>query len=518
MLAQEDMQGTPESVARNFVNPEKEVASTADALAGARDIVAEKVSETADVRQETRRFTFRSGLLTSHARDQNNLGVYDMYAEYSEPVQRVRPHRILAMNRGEREGVLRVKLEVEVDKIQSKLEKRFITNPSSIFRDEIKTALSDSYHRLIAPAIEREIRNQLTEKADEHAITVFGENVRNLLLASPLKNKIIMGIDPGFRTGCKIVVIDLTGKYLEGETIYPHEPKKRWDFAKAQLKELIAKHNVEIIAIGNGTASRETEQLVAEVIGEIDLEVYYLIVSEAGASVYSASKIAAEEFPELPAELRGNISIARRVLDPLAELVKIDPKSIGVGLYQHDVNQNRLAESLDRVVESAVNYVGVDLNTASKSLLKCVAGINSRTADNIIEYREQHGRFRSRVELKKVKGLGEVAFVQAAGFLRIADGDFFFDSTAVHPESYEATERLLQRFGLAEKEVQANGKILRDRIRDSQLRMDELASDCGVGLPTLNDIISSLEKPNLDPRDEMPKPILRGDILQMEDL
>jgi uncharacterized protein len=518
MLAQKILEGTPESVAEEFIDPEKDVSSGADALGGARDIVAETVSETADVRQEIRRFTFRSGLFTSKARDKGNLGVYDMYAEYSEPVQRVRPHRVLAMNRGEREGILRVKLEVEIESILSKLEKRFITNPGSVFRDELKAALADSYQRLIAPAIEREIRNQLTEKADEHAITVFGENVRNLLLASPLKNRIIMGIDPGFRTGCKVAVIDLTGKYLQGETIYPHEPKKRWDFAKTQLKDLIAKHQIEVIAIGNGTASRETEQLVAELIGELDREVYYLIVNEAGASVYSASPTAAEEFPDLPAELRGNISIARRVLDPLAELVKIDPKSIGVGLYQHDVDQNQLAESLDRVVESAVNYVGVDLNTASKSLLKYVAGINSRTANNIIKYREEHGRFRSRAELKEVKGLGEVAFVQAAGFLRITNGDLFFDSTAVHPESYEATEKLLRRFSLAEKDVQANGNLLRENIRESQIRMDQLATDCGVGVPTLEDIISSLEKPNRDPRDEMPKPILRGDILQMDDL
>ena len=524
MLAQEIVDGNLELVVEPFINPEKEVHTIAEALAGARDIIAEWVSEDADVRKEIRAFTFRTGMLTSKARDEKELSVYQMYADYHELVKSIPPHRILAMNRGEREGVLRVGIEVEIPACAGRetaldlLRRRFITNPKSIFLDQINLALADSYQRLIAPAIEREIRNEITEKADEHAIKVFAENVKNLLLASPVRGKIIMGIDPGFRTGCKVAVIDETGKYLEGLTIYPHEPKKRWDYSKTQLNELVEKHNVNLIAIGNGTASRETEQLVAEVIGEMERELFYVIVSEAGASVYSASEMAAEEFPDLPAELRGNISIARRLLDPLAELVKIDPKSIGVGLYQHDVDQNRLAESLDRVVESAVNYVGVNLNTASKSLLKYVSGINNRVAENIVKYREQNGAFCSRAELNEVKGLGEIAFVQAAGFLRIPDGDLFFDSTAVHPESYGAAEKLLERFSLKSEQIKGHGHLLRQKIQETKINIGQLAQECGVGIPTLEDIIASLEKPNRDPRDEMPKPILRSDVLKLEDL
>lgn len=518
ILAQEIEVGNLEDVAKPYLNPEKELSSFEDVFAGARDIIAEIVSEDAEVRKEIRGFTYRTGLLTSKAKVEKNLSVYEMYADYREPVKRIPPHRILAMNRGQREEFLRVSIEVEVDKILRMVERRYIKNYKSIFVEQIKMALADSYQRLIAPAIERDIRNQITEKADEHAIKIFAENVKNLLLAPPLRDKIIMGIDPGYRTGCKVAVINTTAKYLEGITIYPHEPKKRRDYSKAQLKELIEKYNVDVIAIGNGTASRETELLVSEIIHEMERELFYVIVSEAGASVYSASEVAAEEFPDLPAEMRGNISIARRLLDPLSELVKIDPKSIGVGLYQHDVNQNRLAESLDRVVESAVNYVGVDLNTASKSLLKYAAGINNRTAENIVKYREEHGRFNTRKELTKVKGLGAMAFIQAAGFLRITDGDVFFDSTAVHPESYDATERLLRRFNLSVAELKDQGEILRQKINESEVKMEELAKECEVGLPTLEDIISSLEKPNRDPRDEMPKPILRSDVLKMEDL
>jgi uncharacterized protein len=518
MFAQEIIDGDLDAIIEPFVNPEKEVHTVADALAGARDIIAEWISEDADVRKEIRAFTFRTGMLTSKVRDEKELAVYQMYADYRELVKSIPPHRILAMNRGEREGILRVGIEVEIETALDLLRRRFITNPKSIFLDQLNLSLADSYQRLIAPAIEREIRNEITEKADEHAIRVFAENVKNLLLASPVRGKIIMGIDPGFRTGCKVAVIDQTGKYLEGLTIYPHEPKKRWDYSKTQLQELIEKHSVNLIAIGNGTASRETEQFVAEVIGEMERELFYVIVSEAGASVYSASEVAAEEFPDLPAELRGNISIARRLLDPLAELVKIDPKSIGVGLYQHDVDQNRLAESLDRVVESAVNYVGVNLNTASKSLLKHVSGINNRVAENIVKYREENGAFRSRVDLNEVKGLGEMAFVQAAGFLRIPDADLFFDSTAVHPESYGAAEKLLGRFDLKSEQIKGHGQLLRQKIQAEKINIAQLASECGVGIPTLEDIIASLEKPNRDPRDEMPKPILRSDVLKMEDL
>lgn len=518
ILAQELEDGRLDELAQAHFDADKELESVEEVYSGARDIVAEIIAENADVRKETRIFSFRTGLLTSKARDLKELSVYEMYADYRELAKHIRPHRVLAMNRGERDGVLRVQIEVEENEALQRIERRYLTNPKSIFTEQMKLAIADSYHRLIAPAIERDIRSELTEKADEHAISVFAENVKNLFLASPVREQVIMGVDPGFRSGCKVAVIDETGKYLEGLTIYPHAPQKRWDFSKHQIKELINKYDVNIVAIGNGTASRETEQLVAEVIGEMEQELFYVIVSEAGASVYSASEVAREEFPDLPAELRGNISIARRLLDPLSELVKIDPKSIGVGLYQHDVNQNRLAESLDRVVESAVNYVGVDLNTASKSLLRYVSGINNRSAENIVKYREENGRFKTRQELVKVKGLGKTAFTQAAGFLRIPDGEVFFDSTAVHPESYEATEKLLRRFKLNAAQIRTKGHLLSQNIADANIRMSELAEACGVGMPTLEDIIASLEKPNRDPRDEMPKPILRSDVLQMKDL
>ncbi len=518
MLAQELQDGSPQETAASFIDPEKDVNSAEDALAGARDIVAEIVSEHAEVRQEIRKFTFRTGLVHSKARKKEDLSVYEMYADYSERVKHILPHRILAINRGEREGFLRVSIDVEVEEALQMLRRRFLKNQKSIFAEQVEMALADSYQRLINPAIERDLRHDVTEKADEHAIKVFAENVKNLILAAPVRNKIIMGIDPGFRSGCKVAVIDETGKSLAGIVIYPHPPQKRWDFSKNQLKELIEKYDVAVIAIGNGTASRESEQLAAEIISEMKRELFYVIVSEAGASVYSASEVAREEFPDLPAEMRGNISIARRLLDPLSELVKIDPKSIGVGLYQHDVNQNRLAESLDRVVESAVNYVGVNLNTASKSLLRYVAGINNRTAENIVKYREEKGRIQSRQELTKIKGLGEMAFTQAAGFLRIPDADIFFDSTAVHPESYQAAENLLKRFSLKETEVKANGQILKQSIQNEDMQLAELAGECGVGAPTLEDIIASLEKPNRDPRDDMPKPMLRRDILKMDDL
>ncbi len=518
LLAQELESGELDEIAQQFIDPEKEVNNTEEAFSGARDIVAETIACDADVRKDIRKFTFRTGLMTSKVRDGKELSVYEMYADYSELAKAIRPHRVLAMNRGEREGVLRVSLEVEEEPALNLIHKRYLKNKKSVFVEQATLAMADSYHRLVAPAIQRDIRNHMTEQADEHAIAVFAENVRNLFLAPPVREKIIMGIDPGYRTGCKVAVIDETGKYIEGITIYPHPPQKRWDFSKQQLLQLIEKHNVGIVAIGNGTASRETEQLAAELIAELKADLFYVIVSEAGASVYSASPVAKEEFPDLPVEMRGNISIARRLMDPLSELVKIDPKSIGVGLYQHDVNQTRLADSLDRVVESAVNYVGVDLNTASKLLLKCVAGINSRTAQNIVEYREQNGRFTSRSELTKVKGLGDKAFMQSAGFLRIPDGDIFLDATAVHPESYSATEALLNILDLEESDVKTDGLTLRLKVQQSNKRMTEIASECRVGVPTLEDIIESLEKPNRDPRDEMPKPILRSDVLKLEDL
>jgi len=518
ILAQEIETGNPLEIAQEFVDVEKGVETPEDALAGARDIVAETVSDDAEIRKMVREITSAKGLLSSEIRDAQNLGDYEIYAEFSEPVKTIPPHRILAINRGERENFLRVGIEAPVEEIVRKTEDSYITNPNSIFTDEFKKSIADSYNRLIAPSIERELRKALTERADSHAIQVFATNLRALLLAAPIRDKVILGIDPGFRTGCKVAVIDTTGKYLEGDTIFPHEPQKQWQKAMEIVKNLIEKYNVDIVAIGNGTASRETEQLVAEVIGELPREVVYTIADEAGASVYSASLVAKKEFPNLEASMRGNISIARRLLDPLSELVKIDPKSIGVGLYQHDVNQTQLSESLDQTVESCVNRVGVNLNTASSSLLRYVAGINNRVAENIVKHREEHGKFSKRQQLLEVKGLGETAYVQAAGFLRIPDGDLFMDATAVHPESYEATEKLLNLLDININEVRLDGQIVRKKIRHSKKPLSQWAETCGVGTETLTDIIDSLEKPNLDPRDEMPKPIFRSDVLKIEDV
>jgi len=460
------------------------------------------------------------GILWSEAKNTEERSEYEIYYEFNEPVKRLVPHRILAINRGEKEGFLRVWIEVEENKVVNIIRKLYVKNEKSIFFPELDLAISDAYKRLIAPSIEREIRNELTEMADEHAIKVFATNLKNLILQPPVKDKIIMGIDPGYRTGCKVAVIDKTGKYLEGETIYPHPPQNEVFEAKTILRRLIDKYQVDVIAIGNGTASRETEQLVAELIGEIKetggKEVFYVIVNEAGASVYSASKIAKQEFPDLEASMRGNISIARRLLDPLAELVKIDPKSIGVGLYQHDVNQKKLAEALHNTVESAVNLVGVDVNTASVSLLKYISGLTSRTAENIVKYRNEHGPFRNREELKKVPGIGEIAFQQAAGFLRIPGGDNPLDNTSIHPESYEATQKLLEKFQILDKP--ANWRQLKRMIHQQNIDLADLAEEIQVGQPTLEDILADLEKPGRDPRDEMPKPIFKSDVLKIEDL
>ncbi len=527
MWAQEDLTGNLEEIAAAFINPEKEVNTWEEALAGGRDIIAEWVSDDAEVRKLVRAATWEKGNLRSEAKDPQNVDVYEIYKDYREPLKKVVPHRTLAINRGEKEGFLKVLVEAPVPEILVDLEHKFITNPQSIWREQLQLAIKDSYERLVAPAIERELRHQITEVADEHAINIFAANLRNLLMQPPTKGHIIMGIDPGLRTGCKVAVIDETGKYLEGDTIYPHEPKNRWDYSKEQLKTLIQKYRVNVIAIGNGTASRETEQLVAELIKEMEaaasengtaIDLKYTIVNEAGASVYSASKLAREEFPDLEAAQRGNISIARRLLDPLAELVKIDPKSIGVGLYQHDVNQTRLSEMLDRVVESCVNNVGVNLNTASAALLHYVAGITRSVADNIVRYRDEHGRFTSRQQLLEVKGMGPKGFTQCAGFLRIPDSDIFFDSTAIHPESYEAAGRFLTIAEMKPQEVRGNAKLLREKIKALKKTLADLAQECGVGLPTLEDIIAAMEKPDRDPRDEMPKPIFRHDVLKMEDL
>ncbi|MBX7151603.1 RNA-binding transcriptional accessory protein, partial [bacterium] len=520
MLAQEIIEGTAEDCAREFVNTEKKVESVDEALAGARDIVAEMISEDADVRKIIREFTKENGILVSAKKDEADTE-YEMYHDYKEPIAKMPPHRILAANRGEREDKLRVTVEIDEETCHNHIAGRYLKKTKSVFRPHMIDAIKDGYGRLIAGSIEREVRAEFTEKAEAHAIEVFAENLRNLLLQAPTKNRIIMGIDPGFRTGCKVAVIDETGKYLEGVTIYPHEPQGEILASKKIIKALAKKHSVSVIAIGNGTASRETEQLVADVISELkqddkELDLVYTIVSEAGASVYSASKVAQQEFPDLEAAQRGNISIARRLLDPLAELVKIDPKSIGVGQYQHDCDQKKLADALTVVVESAVNYVGVNLNTASASLLTYVSGLSSRTATAIVQFRDKNGKFARRDQLLEVPGIGPAAFQQAAGFLRIPEGDNPFDNTSIHPESYEATQKLLQKFNVLD--VRMAGSFLDLQLRNSKLPLDKVAGEVGIGVPTLKDIIDNLKKPGRDPRDEMPKPIFKSDVLKMEDL
>ena len=518
ILEQEITEGDPLTIASEYVDDDKGVATAEDAMAGARDIVAETVSDDAVIRKAIRALTLEKGRMASAATTPEAARDYEIYQEFSEPVKTIPPHRILALNRGEREGMLRVLIDVEEEETIREIENVYVRNPKSIFTEELRRAITDAHHRLIAPAIQREIRRTLTEKADRHAIDVFAMNLKALLMTPPLRGKIILGIDPGYRTGCKVAVIDTTGKYLAGDTIYPHPPQGKWDEAKDTVRRLIDEHRVDVIAIGNGTASRETEKFAAEIIHESDRDIQYTIINEAGASVYSASAVAQKEFPDLEASMRGNISIARRLADPLSEIVKIDPKSIGVGLYQHDVDQTKLTESLDRVVESCVNAVGVNLNTASSSLLMYVSGINSRVAENIIEYRENHGEFKQRDELRNVSGLGEHTFVQSAGFLRIPDSHRFFDSTAVHPESYASAQQLLDHLNLDVRDVKSDGTIVRQTIRGKKLSLDSLYQQCGCGLQTLADIIDSLEKPNLDPREAMDLPILRSDVLSIDDL
>ncbi len=518
ILAQEILSGDPKEIAAEYVDPEKGVASPEEALSGAADILAEIFSEQAGIRKQIREFTFEKGMLRSEKKHPEADKVYELYFEYAEPLKKIRPHRVLAMNRGEKEGALRVTIDIDEAEVLRIIREGVITSERSVFYDLLLVTIRDAYHRLIAPAIQREIRTALTETSDRHAIEVFAVNLKNLLMQPPVSDRIIMGIDPGFRTGCKVAVIDQTGKYIEGTTIFPHPPQGEYFEAKSVLRDLIKSHTVEIIAIGNGTASRETELMVAELIREMkeEQEVYYLIVSEAGASVYSASKIAQEEFPELEASMRGNISIARRLQDPLAELVKIDPKSIGVGLYQHDVNQNELNRTLGQVVESCVNTVGIDLNTASSSLLRYVSGITARTARNIVAYRDRIGKFTLRRQLLDVEGIGAAAFQQAAGFLRIRGGENALEITSIHPESYEATEKLLRKFSVTD--IHAEGKKLRETIGSQNMDLRQIAEEIGCGVPTLQDILSDLEKPGRDPREALPKPIFRVDVLKIEDL
>jgi len=514
ILAQEVTQGALEEFAQDYLN--EEVPTVEDAYAGARDIVAEVVSEDADLRKAVREHTHDKGLLVCAVADASldPQGKYQMYYEYAEPLKAIPPHRLLAINRGEKEGVLRIKVEAPADEITAEVQGRYLKNERSIFALQVREAAADGYQRLVAPSIERELRGAGTDEADDHAIKVFAANLRNLLFQPPLRGKVVMGIDPGYRTGCKVALVDETGKFLGGTTIYPHEPQKQWDEARELLVNLVTRGNVDAIAIGNGTASRETEALAAEVIAQAGRGAY-VMVNEAGASVYSASPLAREELPDMDVSMRGAVSIARRLQDPLAELVKIEPRSVGVGLYQHDVDQKKLAEALDAVVESAVNHVGVDLNTASPALLQYVSGVNKRVATAIVKHRDEHGPFRTRGELKKVKGVGDKGFEQSAGFLKIPAGENLLDNTFIHPESYPVVERLFALMG-----VQGDESDLTQRVRAFRAENDlaELAEVLEVGVPTLTDIFDNLIKPGRDPRDELPRPILRSDVLKMEDL
>lgn len=561
LMAQEIVEGTIEEIAADYINEEKGVQKVEDAINGAMDIIAEMVSDNAEYREEIRNKCLRDGVLHSEAVEPEEKTVYDMYYNYSEPVAKIPDHRILAINRGEKEKKLKVKLNAPAEEIVFKLKEYVIKNPKSITVPFIEKAIEDAYKRLIAPSIEREIRNILTERAEKEAVKVFAKNTEKLLMTPPVKDVKVMGVDPSYRTGCKITILDDTGKLLEFITIYPNPPQNEVEKSKAVVKDLIKKYKIDVIAIGNGTASRETEQFISETLKEIDFKVHFTIVSEAGASVYSASKLATEEYPDLDVTTRGSLSIGRRLQDPLAELVKIDPKHIGVGQYQHDVNQSMLDDALKNVVEDCVNRVGVDLNTASPSLLQYISGVNAGIAKNIVKYREEKGKFTQRKELLKVSKLGEKAFQQCAGFLRISDGANALDCTAVHPESYEATAVLMDLLGIDKESIRSGGsKIIEEkiigfskvepeitplesgkRIKNLQDMMEikkamenkqkkipkeeiirknlsKIATKLGIGLPTLEDIVKELIKPGRDPREEMPEVIFRNDVLKFEDL
>lgn len=576
ILAQETIRPLIEE-AEQYVSEEKEVKNVKEALQGALDIIAESISDNADYRAYIREATFKEGKITSQAKDEKAQSVYEMYYDFEEPVNKVAGHRVLALNRGENEKILTVKIEAPEEQIIRFLEKKVITAENENTTPALQQAIQDSYDRLIAPAIERDIRNELTEKAEDGAITVFGKNLEQLLMQPPIAGKVVLGWDPAFRTGCKLAVVDPTGKVLDTKVIYPTAPQNKVEEAKAELKKLIKKYNVNLISVGNGTASRESEQVIVELLKELDTPVQYVIVNEAGASVYSASKLATEEFPNFDVGQRSAASIARRLQDPLAELVKIDPKSIGVGQYQHDMNQKKLGEALHGVVEDSVNKVGVDLNTASAPLLEYISGISKAIAKNIVDYRETNGRFTNRKQLLKVAKLGPKAFEQCAGFMRITDGDNPLDATSVHPESYGAAEQLLEKLGLSMddlKELQkkaavkpaktasqpkpkkqekkvvirntntAMGKALAAAMGGVSLAQDadtksapaqkqetavnglerrvkdkkKMAQELGIGEITLTDILKELEKPARDPREDMPAPILRSDVLDMKDL
>ncbi len=510
------VKGTIEEVVTPYLNKEKDVNSIEDALNGAMDIIAEDISDNAEYRKSIRELFYRFGTIISEAKKEED-SVYKMYYQFKEPVSKIANHRVLAINRGEKEDYLKVKIEIPQEKIIEYLIYNTIKNRHSITVKYVETAVGDSVNRLIYPSVEREVRNELTEVAEQHAIKVFADNLKNLLLQPPVKGRVVLGLDPAYRTGCKIAVVDETGKVLDTTVIYPTPPQNKVEEAKMVLKALITKHNVDILSIGNGTASKESEIFVADLLKEIDKKVYYMVVSESGASVYSASKLAAEEFPNFDVALRSAISIARRLQDPLAELVKIDPKAIGVGQYQHDMNQKRLGDSLGSVVEDCVNSVGVDLNTASPSLLSYISGVNSTVAKNIVEYRETNGKFTKRQDLKKVKKLGEKAFEQCAGFLRIPDAKNVLENTSVHPESYEGAKKLLDVLGYALEDVR-NNNLHTLKLAVDKKGIQNLSKELKIGEPTLKDIIKELMKPGRDPRDELPKPILLTDVMHIEDL
>lgn len=508
--------GDIDEIAAPFVDEEKRVNNTEEALAGAMDIIAEAVSDNAEHRKKIRELTEKNGLLVSKAATEED-SVYRLYYDFAEPVAKAVPHRVLAIDRGEKEKLLSVSVDVDEEKILSYLKKREITNRASITATYVEAAVEDAYKRLIQPAIEREIRNELTDNAQEQAMKVFKVNLRNLLMQAPIRGQVVIGLDPGYKNGCKVGVVDETGKVLDMGVIYITHSKAQEEKAKEFIKGLIKKYHVTLISIGNGTASKETEIFAANLIREIPEKVKYIIANEAGASVYSASKLAAEEFPDLDVMQRSAISIARRVQDPLAELVKIEPKAIGVGQYQHDMNQKRLSETLGGVVEDCVNSVGVDLNTASAPLLKYVSGISSAIANNIVAYREEEGRFESRTQLKKVAKLGPKAFEQCAGFLRISGGKNVLDSTSVHPESYAAANRLIEYLGYTADDVKNNSMgDIKERIKEKNLKA--LAKELGIGVPTLRDIVDELMKPGRDPRDSVEQPLLREDVMSIEDL
>jgi protein Tex len=537
ILRQERRPGDAAAAAQAYLNAEMGVDSVEAALDGARDICAETITEDATVRGGVRALYLRESIVrarltvdVAQAEAKDPKGLYRLYYDYQEPIGRLVPHRTLALNRAEREDVVRLSVDLPIERARPLMQQRYPADARSPFADHLRQAVDDGYKRLLAPALEREARAELTERAEAHAINVFATNLRHLLLQPPLRGARVLGLDPGYRTGCKVAIVDATGAYVESTTIYPHAPRGQWVQAKASLKALLSKHQISVIAIGNGTASRETEQLAAEVIGEIEQAsgrkgaIGYVMVSEAGASVYSASEVARQEFPALDATQRGTISIARRLQDPLAELVKIDPKAVGVGLYQHDVDQRALAAALERVVVSCVNFAGVELNSASPQVLRAVSGINSRVADAIVAYRAEHGPFSSRAQLRKVAGLGPAAFVQAAGFLKIAAGREPLDNTFIHPESYETARAVLARLpdgaagnGRMSERVRAWRGQAGDGARQSAA-IAALAAELGAGVPTLTDILENLEKPGLDPRDDLPAPILRTDVLRLEDL